>query len=102
MPSRMNNNDNGIKYLIIYNIYINYINMNDLFRRPSKIVDMKAKLQNEISLKRSSSPNLPELPKKNRISNLEERLGLKQISNEERFEDTLKQFKGLDTFFTIN
>lgn len=51
--------------------------MNDLFRRPSKIVDIKAKLQNEINLKRSSSPNLPELPKRARILNLEERLGLK-------------------------
>jgi hypothetical protein len=36
------------------------------------------------------------------LTNLENKLGLKAVSKSDRFEEVLKEFKGLDTFFTIN
>ena len=36
------------------------------------------------------------------IGVLENKLGLKALSRSDRFEVVLKEFKGLDTFFTIN
>lgn len=76
--------------------------MNDLFKRTSKFSNIEEKLNLEL-LKKS----LPQLvkqksSKRDRIQRLEDRLGLKPATTEERFEDTLKEFKGLDTFFTIN
>lgn len=37
-----------------------------------------------------------------RVSLLEQRLGIRALTQGERFESTLKDFKNVDTFFTIN
>ncbi|CAD8065388.1 unnamed protein product [Paramecium sonneborni] len=67
-------------------------------KKKSKLKEIQAKMKQKMLFSGTQSIS----QNNTRFSVLENKLGLRALSRSDRFDVVLKEFKGLDTFFTIN